>query len=167
MSRKEAGLADISDDVSLTGLHHKSLPRAESRTPSPHSCGRRSRRQLVHVVQVCLWPHVLEPIRALAVLPRTPTHRWTAQSGNWSSTAVQYSNAIDFDRASLPPNAQIRAQTRLGDLHAPSSQRGGSGVRGSPLASPQVSGRNGATHDRRARYVVTGAGQPSRSHTAD
>jgi hypothetical protein len=80
------------------------------------------------------------------------------------STAAQYSNAIDFDRASLRSNAQIHAQTRLIDRHAPSSQRGGSGVR-SPLASPQVLGRNGATHDRRARYVVTGAQDSRRDPT--
>lgn len=36
---------------------------------------------------------------------------------------------IMVDRASLPSNAQIRAQTRLDDRHAPSSQRGGQGVR--------------------------------------
>lgn len=41
---------------------------------------------------------------------------------------LAYSNAIAFERPSLPSNAQIRAQTRLVDRHAPSSQRG-SGVR--------------------------------------
>jgi len=40
------------------------------------------------------------------------------------STAAKYSNASDFDRSSLPSNAQIRAQTRLVDRRAPSSQRG-------------------------------------------
>jgi hypothetical protein len=49
------------------------------------------------------------------------------------STAVQYSNAIDFGRASLPSNAQIHAQACLDDRHAPSSQRGGQG-----FESPQL-----------------------------
>jgi hypothetical protein len=40
------------------------------------------------------------------------------------STAVRYSNAIDFDKASLLSNAQIHAQTSSDDRHAPSSQRG-------------------------------------------
>jgi hypothetical protein len=52
-------------------------------------------------------------------------HKLGVQFAQPRSTAVQYSNAIDFDRASLPSNAQIRAQTCLDDRHAPSSQRGG------------------------------------------
>ena len=58
-------------------------------------------------------------------------HKLGVQFAQPRSTAVQYSNAIDFDRASLPSNAQIHAQTCLDDRHAPSSQRGGRGF-GSP-----------------------------------
>lgn len=47
-----------------------------------------------------------------------------AQFARPRSTAVQYSNAIAFDGASLPSNAQIRALTRLVNRDAPSSQRG-------------------------------------------
>ena len=51
-----------------------------------------------------------------------------AQSAKPKSTAVQYSNAIDFDRASSPSNAQIRAQRRLTTAMPPSSQlQGGQG----------------------------------------
>ena len=57
------------------------------------------------------------------------------------STAVQYSNAIDFERASLPSNAQIRAPTRLVDRHAPSSQRGGQGFE-SPQLHPRPEARS-------------------------
>jgi len=39
--------------------------------------------------------------------------------------AAQYSNAIDFDRASLPSNLQIRALTHLIDSHAGSSDLAG------------------------------------------
>jgi hypothetical protein len=56
-----------------------------------------------------------------------------AQLAGPSSTAAKYSNASDFDRSLLPSNAQIRAQTRLVDRHAPSSQRGGQG-----FESPQL-----------------------------
>jgi hypothetical protein len=38
------------------------------------------------------------------------------------STATKYSNAIDFDKASLLSNAQIHAQTSLDHRHAPSSK---------------------------------------------
>jgi hypothetical protein len=53
------------------------------------------------------------------------------------STAVRYSNAIDYDKASLLSIAQIHAQTSLDDRHAPSSQRGGQ-----RFASPQFRGRS-------------------------
>jgi hypothetical protein len=49
------------------------------------------------------------------------------------STAVLYSNAIDFYRALVPSSTQIRAQRSVGDRHAPSSQRGGQG-----FESPQL-----------------------------
>jgi len=44
------------------------------------------------------------------------------------STAAKYSNAFDFDGASLPPIAQVGAQTCLHDLDAPVCNEG-SGVR--------------------------------------
>src|SRR5450631_2880568 len=66
------------------------------------------------------------------------------------STAAKYSNAIGFGRASLPSNAQIRAQTCLGDRHAPSSQREGRlvGERPGPIHSYGACG--GAHRDRGA-----------------
>ena len=48
-------------------------------------------------------------------------------------TGVEYSNAIDFHWARVPPSAQIRAQTSLDDCDAGSSQRGGQG-----FESPQL-----------------------------
>ena len=51
-------------------------------------------------------------------------HKLGVQFAQPRSTAVQYSNAIDFDRASLPSNLQIRALTHLIDRHAGSSDLG-------------------------------------------
>jgi len=77
-----------------------------------------------------------------------------AQFAGPRSTAAKYSNAVDFDRASLPSNAQIRAQTRLVDRHAPSSQRGGQGFESPQLhrygSSSKALSRSVARHCRRA-----------------
>jgi len=57
------------------------------------------------------------------------------QSAAPTSTAVRYSNAIDFHWALVSSGAQIRAPTGLGDRHAPSSQRGGQGFE-PPCSAP-------------------------------
>jgi hypothetical protein len=54
---------------------------------------------------------------------------WTVEHRIAGSTAVWYSNPVAFHRVSMPSNAQIGAQTRLDDRHAPSSQRGARSVR--------------------------------------
>src|SRR5450759_4557952 len=61
------------------------------------------------------------------------------QSAAPRSTAVEYSNAIDFHWALVPSSAQIRAQTTLDDCDAGSSQRGGQG-----FESPQLRPGSGA-----------------------
>jgi hypothetical protein len=67
------------------------------------------------------------------------------------STAAKYSNAMDFDKASLLSNAQIHAQTSLDNRHAPSSQRGDQGS--SPL-SPPISLQAKALSEQRSAKVT-------------
>ena len=70
------------------------------------------------------YPVRVARLRPLGLLLYADSASPSAQFAGVRSTAAKYSNAIGFDRVSLASNAQIRAQMRLDDRHAPSSQRG-------------------------------------------
>jgi hypothetical protein len=159
----------------LAGTRHPRFHRRRARGQATPPCSRSHRGCVLTVCQP--WPGfdrtTLHRLTHRRAGPGFLGPRWTAwsllvmnrslvrgspgaQFAGPRSTAAKYSNASDFDRTSLPSNAQIRAQTRLDDHHAPSSQRGGQGFESPQLhrynRRPKVLSRSGMR-----AFAVSGA----------